>query len=146
MYRRGTFNSGEPATTFTAPVYGQDGFEDEFARPTDEKFVGAHGGGQEGVPLETIGTANRQEQLHTPGSIKVKPMAFEGSDYGGGLPMKPMSDLGSSNGMSSPSTCVDDPTKPYSERLSDEARSTSNLVKPSDPYSDSRVVKPHGFE
>jgi hypothetical protein len=107
---------------------------------------GGSGGGGGQVPLETIGAANKQEQSYTPGSIKVKPMAYEGSDYGGGLPMKPMSEMDSFNGMSSPSTCVDDPTKPYSERLSDEARSTSNLVKPSDPYSDSRVVKPHGFE
>ncbi|KAI8341706.1 hypothetical protein BC941DRAFT_172413 [Chlamydoabsidia padenii] len=143
LYRRGVFNSSEPTTDFTAPVYGQDGFGDEFARPTDEKFMGgvqqqqqqqqqAIGHSVTALPLANLGTVKQQ---HAQESIKMKPTNYDR------IPMKPMSEFSDTTG-----TYVDDPTKPYSERLSDETHSTSGLVKPTESYYSNIVVKPHGIE
>ncbi|CAO3599985.1 unnamed protein product [Absidia cylindrospora] len=160
LYKRGVFNSGEPATTFTPPVYGQDGFDDDFARPTDEKFVRGGDSGamnMEGghpvaaVPLHNMNSSTHQMDTHE--SARVKPMEYE--DYSshtateyGGMPMKPMADHHTDARYSSPSTAtyVDDPSRTYSGRESEEIRSTSELVKPSDPYSNNQVVKPHGMD
>ncbi|KAI8068376.1 hypothetical protein BC940DRAFT_39949 [Gongronella butleri] len=129
LVRRGTFSSNT-GNQFSAPIYGNEGFGDDFARPTDTRFDQPASGMRMVSPHGPSTVSDTYEVMSQPSQLT--------SNYDGATVIKPTE-----------GSVADGSVKPteyaYSQVVKPTEYEYSQVVKPTEYVQQTYTGKPDGF-